>query len=91
MSGVNLRRKHGATGLSKFQLKWINLPKRNPWARLFIDVLDGEAWRGLSVNARRVLDALICQHFRYYQKENGNIQISYRQFQNAGVIRFPAD
>ena len=87
MSGVNLRRKHGANGLSKLQLKWINPPRGRPWARLFVDVLDGAAWRGLSVNARRVLDALICHHFRYYQKENGNIHISHRQFQNAGVTR----
>lgn len=76
MAGVRSRRKHGANGLSKIQLKWISPPKGLPWARLFIDVLDGEAWRGLSVNARRVLDALICQHFRYCQRENGDLQIS---------------
>ncbi len=73
--------------LSKMQRKWINPPKDRPWARIYVDVIDSAAWRGLSVNARRVLDALIAQHFRYCQKENGNLQISYRDFNNAGVTR----
>jgi hypothetical protein len=69
------------------QRKWIKPPKDRPWARIHIDVIDSAAWRGLSINARRVLDALIAQHFRYWQKENGNLQISYRDFNNAGVTR----
>ena len=31
-------------------LQWITPPKDRPWARLFINVLEHEAWRGLSVN-----------------------------------------
>jgi DNA-binding transcriptional ArsR family regulator len=71
--------------LNKRQLQWICPPKDRPWARLFIDVIDGEHWRGLSVNARRVLDALIAQHFLYCQKDNGDLQISYRGFEKIGV------
>ena len=52
---------------------------------MFVDVIQGEAWRGLSVNARRVHDALTCQHFRYDQRDNGDLQISYRGFARAGV------
>jgi len=81
------KRKYGARGLSKLQREWIKPPNDRLWARLFIDVIDGAAWRGLSVNARRVLDALICHHLRDSPKENGNIKISHLQFEAAGVTR----
>lgn len=73
--------------LSKMQRKWIKPPKDRPWTRIHIDVIDSAPWRGLSINARRVLDALIAQHFRYWQKENGKLQISYHDFENAGVTK----
>jgi hypothetical protein len=69
------------------QRKWIEPPRNRPWARVYIDVIDSVAWRELSINARRVLDALIAQHFRYWQKENGKLQISYRDFEHACVTR----
>src|SRR5262245_41670013 len=47
--------------------------------------MDGEAWRGLSVNERRMLDALLCHHFRYHQKSNGELEISYNDFKRAGI------
>ena len=53
--------------------------------RMFVDVIQSEAWRSLSVNARRVHDALTCQHFRYEQRDNGDLQISYRGFESARV------
>ena len=49
--------------------------------------MDGESWRGLSVNARRVLDAIVAHHFRYWQQSNGELQISYRGFERGGVTR----
>jgi hypothetical protein len=33
----------------------------------------------------RVLDALICQHFRYWQRDNGDLDISLSGFCRAGV------
>jgi hypothetical protein len=77
------RRKH----LNKLQLQWINPPLDKPWVRLFIDVLELKAWRNLSVNARRIHDALTCWYFRNHQQENGQIKISYRQFERSGVAR----
>jgi hypothetical protein len=72
-------------GLSRHQRAWISPPKDRRWVRMFVDVIQGEAWRGLSVNARRVHDALTCQHFRYEQRDNGDLQISYRGFERARV------
>jgi hypothetical protein len=47
--------------------------------------MDGERWRSLSVNERRVLDAITCQHFRYYQRDNGDLKVSYSDFAHAGI------
>ena len=77
------KRKH----LDKLQLQWINPPKDRPWARLFIDVLEHEAWRGLSINARRIHDALTCWYVHNHQKENGEIKISHPQFEAVGAAR----
>jgi DNA-binding IscR family transcriptional regulator len=79
-------RKRRTSGLNKLQRKWISPPADRPWARLWVDMIEGAAWRGLSVNARRVLDALIAQHFRYGQCEK-TLQISYLAFQKAGVSK----
>jgi hypothetical protein len=71
--------------LNKIQQKWIAPPRGNPWAQIYIDEMDGESWRSLSVNARRMYDALIWKHYRYYQRSNGELQISYSEFQRAGI------
>jgi hypothetical protein len=82
------RSKHGPSGLlNKLQRKWISPPRDKPWARIFIDTMDSEAWRSLSVHERRMLDALICQHFSYYQKSNGELEISYSYFERLGITR----
>jgi hypothetical protein len=81
------KRKHGSTGLDKMQRKWLKMSPARPWAQIYIDVIDGDAWRGLSINARRILDALILLHFENKQAENGKLQISYTQFADVGVRR----
>jgi hypothetical protein len=69
--------------LSKIQQEWIK--PRKPFAMIFIDDMDRESWHSLSVNERRMLDALICHHFRCHQKSNGDLQISYSAFRRAGI------
>jgi hypothetical protein len=69
------------------QRKWLKMSPARPWAQIYIDVIDGDAWRGLSINARRILDALILLHFENKQAENGKLQISYTQFADVGVRR----
>jgi hypothetical protein len=82
---IKPNRKTRNSRLSKIQQTWIKPPKDRPWAKIPIDIMDGERWRGMSVNERRVIDVLICQHFRSYQKDNGDLQISYKGFKLAGV------
>jgi len=71
--------------LSKIQQRWIAPPKDKPWVKIPIDVMDGERWHSLSVNDRRMLDALMCQHFRYFQRSNGDLEISFGGFLRAGI------
>jgi hypothetical protein len=82
---VKPNRKTRASTLSKIQQKWISPPKDKLWAKIPVDVLDEERWHGLSITELRVMDALICQHFRYRQKDNGDLQVSYGGFLRAGA------
>jgi hypothetical protein len=71
--------------LSKIQLQWISPPRDRPWVKIPVDVIEGEAWRSLGVNERRFLDALMCQHFRYCQKSNGELELTQGAFLRAGI------
>jgi len=82
---VKPNRKTRASTLNRWQQKCIAPPANKVWARLYLDTFDSEPWRDLTINARRVLDALICHHFRHAQQENGKLEISYSGFQRAGV------
>jgi hypothetical protein len=84
--------------LNKMQRAWIEPPKRvrsrraryhqepkRPWVRLFLDVLEHDAYRGLSINARRAYDALICHLHRSGSIENGSLDVSHKTFEGLGV------
>ena len=77
------RRKH----LNKLQLQWINPPQDRPWAKFNIDVLEHQAWKNLSVNARRIHDVLTCLYIHNCQQGNGEIKISFQQFEASGIAR----
>jgi hypothetical protein len=84
--------------LNKMQRAWIEPPKRvrsrraryhqepkRPWVRLFLDVLEHDAYRGLSINARRAYDALVCHLHRSGSIENGSLDVSHKTFETFGV------
>jgi hypothetical protein len=87
MSRASQRSHPSSTDINKKQKGWIAPPRDKLWDRIYVDVIDGEGWRGMSVNARRILDAIICYHYTYFQKENGNLQISYAGFAATGATR----
>jgi hypothetical protein len=43
-------------------------------------LMDSDAFRSLSINARRVLDRLVIEHFRHNRIENGDLRVAARQF-----------
>ena len=81
------RQKHG---LNKMQKAWVSPPGKKSdvlWAKLFLDDLQGETRKGLSINARRANDAITCHYFGGYQKDNGNLKIPYNGFVASGVSK----
>ncbi len=62
-------------------------PHGEPWVWITANLLASCAWRGMTVNARRVLDRILLEHMAHAGKENGSLQVTHRQFIEAGVSR----
>jgi hypothetical protein len=53
---------------------------KRAFAWVHLDFLESKSYRGLSINARRVLERLLIENTRHRYKENGNLRVSSRQF-----------
>jgi hypothetical protein len=73
--------------LSKIQQKWIYPPSDKRWVKFPLHVLGGEAWRGMRLNERRLMDMLMCEHAEQWVKSNGELQVSYKDFRDAFAIK----
>lgn len=62
-------------------------PKDEPWVFVPLTVVESKPFRSLSINARRVLDRLIIEHFNHNRIENGALCVSARQFHQWGVTK----
>jgi hypothetical protein len=62
-------------------------PSGEPWIWLLAEMLSHVGWRALSINARRVLERIMIEHMAHAGKENGNLIVTHRQFQEYGVNR----
>ena len=49
------------------------------------ELLEGDAWRGLGINARRLLDFLMIEHLRHGGKHNGYLLAPQRQLYEFGI------
>ncbi len=84
--------KHDATGRSSGKLtgragKTHRPPKGEPWAWLTRELLNSEAWRGLSINGRRLMDFLLVEHMNHAGLANGALCATYEQLAAFGVTR----
>jgi hypothetical protein len=52
-----------------------------------LSMLVSPAWMVLSLTARRVLDRLEIEHMQHGGKENGNLTVTYDQFEAYGIHR----
>lgn len=52
-----------------------------------IEMLESAAWGGLSLAARRILDRIECEHASHGGVENGNLPITYGDFERFGLRR----
>jgi DNA-binding HxlR family transcriptional regulator len=62
-------------------------PPNEPWAFIAISLMESDAFRSLSINARRALDRLVIEHFSHGRRENGNLRVAARQFHKFGVTK----
>lgn len=84
--------KPDATGRSSGKLtgragKMHRPPKGEPWAWLTRELLISEAWKGLSVNGRRLIDFLIIEHINHAALANGTLCATYDQLTEYGLPR----
>jgi hypothetical protein len=74
------------TFLPKKDRKRLNAPPLNePWIWFPRTMLESEAYRGLSINALRVLFRIMIEHMAHAGLENGRLKVTTRDFEAYGV------
>jgi hypothetical protein len=58
-----------------------------PFILLRLSMLSSPAFMVLSLAARRVLTRIEIEHMQYGGKENGNLTVTYDQFEDYGIHR----
>ena len=62
-------------------------PKGEPWCWSSLSMMESEAWRAMSGNARLVVDRIKIEHMHHGGTENGNLPVTYDNFEDYGVRR----
>ena len=62
-------------------------PKDQPWRWYSVEMMRSDAWRDMSINARRMLDRLEIEDMAHRGYVNGNLIVTYDQFVAAGIRR----
>ena len=61
--------------------------KGEQFIKLPRDLLESDAWRGLSINARRLIDFIMLEHMRQGGKRNGLLLAPREQLEAFGIGR----
>ena len=62
-------------------------PEGSHWVYHTHDLIASAAWRGQSINCRRLIEFLECEHLSHGGNENGNLVAPYSQLVAAGITR----
>ena len=84
--------KPNATGRSSGKLtgrdaKLMRPPEGEPFIWLTHELLSSDAWKGLSVNGRRLIDFLLIEHMNHAGTSNGNLMATFKQLVQFGFSR----
>lgn len=71
--------------MSKSPKNW--LANAGPWVPIRLELLESVAWRARSIPLMRMLLRLEIEHMYHGGAANGDLCVSYGQFENAGVAR----
>lgn len=82
--------KPDATGRSSGKLqdrygKHLRPPSGEPWTWQTRELLMSDAWRAMSINARRILDRIRLEHMAHAGQENGALTVTHDNFYAYGV------
>jgi hypothetical protein len=59
--------------------------QKGPWIKLPLALLDSDAWRSLSINARRLIEFVMIEHMRHGGKANGALMAPRLQLEEFGI------
>lgn len=77
-----------ASGKQSGRAKRAAAPSRGePFVQLTRELLCSPAWRGMSINCRRLIDFLLCDHMNHAGQENGSLKAPYDQLVIFGLTR----
>ncbi len=60
-------------------------PEGEPWVWVTRELLASDAWQGMSLTARRLLDFILIEHMNHSGTENGNLMATYEQLKAFGL------
>ena len=60
-------------------------PDGEPFVWFTRKMIESDAWRSLSIHARRVIDRVILEHMAHAGTENGNLAVTHADFTKFGV------
>ena len=62
-------------------------PDDQPWCFYSLELLRSPAWRGQSINCRRLIEFLEIEYMQHNGYENGNLKATYDQLVDFGISR----
>lgn len=62
-------------------------PRGEPWVWLTRELLHSPAWCSMSINCRKLVDFLMCDHMNHAGLENGDLMATYDQLVSYGLTR----
>jgi hypothetical protein len=62
-------------------------PADKPWIWLTREMIESDAWRSLSRQAQLVIDRVMIEHMLHAGTENGNLVVTYADFEKFGIRR----
>jgi hypothetical protein len=79
----------GQAGYKRFE-KANRPPAQEPWVWFTRNLMESPAWGALTAPARRVVDRILIEHMHHAGTENGELIVTYDNFEAFGVPRHSA-
>ena len=84
-----MRIQRGQVGHKRFE-RANRSPPKEPWVWLTRELMESPAWGALTAPARRVVDRILIEHMHHAGTENGELVVTFDNFEAFGVPRHSA-